>query len=74
MCDYVSIPAINVGGSYSCPALYMVGTGANTGWCIPTAQWAYPAAWTFKEYTCPDGGTLGYQTDGITPNGLCYMP
>lgn len=73
MCDYVSIPAINTGGAYSCPALYQVGTGAQAGWCIPTAQWSYPATWNLTKYDCPNGGTLGLNTAG-QPNGLCYMP
>lgn len=72
-CDYVSIPAVNVGGSYSCPAGYTIGTGANVGWCIPTPSWAYPAAWDWKQYSCPDGGTLGLDANG-NPNGLCYLP
>ena len=72
-CDFISIPALNVGGQYTCPALYTVGVGAQAGWCIPTGQWSYPAAWNLIKYTCPDGGTLGLNGSG-QPNGLCYMP
>jgi hypothetical protein len=77
-CAYVAIPAINVGGAYSCPALYVVGTGADAGWCIPTAQWAYSATWNLNQYDCPNGGSLGMIADPSTglqvPNGLCYLP
>ncbi|MDD5056549.1 MAG: hypothetical protein PHQ60_02150 [Sideroxydans sp.] len=73
MCDFVSIPAINVGGQYSCPALYTIGSGSTAGWCIPTAQWSYPATWNLTKYDCPDGGTLGLNASN-QPNGLCYLP
>lgn len=72
-CDYVSIPALNVGGQYRCPAKYTVGTGANQGWCLPATQWAYPASWYLTTYMCQNGGTLGLNPDG-TQNGLCYLP
>jgi hypothetical protein len=68
-CDYVSIPALNIGGHYTCPPLY----SQVDGWCIPSPQWAYSATWNLNTYACPEGGTLGLTTTG-QQNGLCYLP
>ena len=73
MCVYVSIPALNVAGQYTCPPLYTVGSGATAGWCIPTPQTSYPATWNKIEYLCLNGGHLGLNAAG-QPNGLCYLP
>jgi hypothetical protein len=69
MCDYTSIPAINIGSNKTCPSSYVL----NGRWCDPLTIRTYPATWALTIYDCPQGGTLGQSSLGQSP-GLCYLP